>query len=485
MKKRLIMVFFICAVIICTMLFRNTYVSATMASFEESLKKVITIGTNIRANDGFMYGRGQYLKENAIFTNSSVSEKVEGKEYTILNYSIEGKKYTFNIDIASMKERISGYSVEEGGELVYEDEISTEILFEILESCYIAVADYETSDLSTAYTYFAQQLDETARDNKASINNEVFSYILNFDESLKIKEAYLIVNADRLNNLTIDSNKLMYTVKFRNDPELQKQDIANIRYISACLDAFGSQRYTGKPIDFQLEGIGDLREGEDYIVTYKNNINPGQAYVTLTGIGKYKGSVTKPFRILPAKVQNVKVKSQTDKTITLKWDKSGGGVTGYRVYAYNSKTKKYDKRLVDITKNTYTIKNLKPGTTYKFQVTAYKLIGKKTYEGLYSKAFTTTTKTKKPKISKLTAGKGKVTVKFGKVSGASGYQIQYSTNKSFKKNNKTVSVSKKASSKTISKLTSKKTYYVRIRAYRTVNNKKVWSSYSAVKNVEL
>ena len=469
------------ALLIIIVLFLGfSYVKAESATFEDSLKRVITVGTVIEANDGFTYARGQYLKKDAVFASSSVSEKVGEKEYTIFNYSVEDKKYTFNIDINSMKERISGSSLEEGGQLVYEDEISTEMLFQILESCYIAVANYETTDLSTAYTYFAQQLDETARESKASITNDVFSYVLNFDESSEIKEAYLIVNADKMKEFNIDSGKKIYTVKYRDDEEFAKIDISKF-----SVDDLGSERYTGTAKEPKTSKVGDLEEGRDYVVTYKDNINPGQAYLIITGIGNYKGTIIKPFRILPAKVQNVKTKSQTDKTITLKWDKSGGGVTGYRIYMYNSKTKKYDKRLADTTKTTYTIEKLTPGTTYKFQVTAYKLIGTKTYEGLYSKTLTTTTKTKKPTLSKVTAGKKKATVTFKNVSGASGYQIQYSTNKNFKKNNKTLTVSKNKKSKTISKLTTKKKYYFRIRAYRTVDGKKVYSSYSLVKNVKI
>ena len=66
----------------------------------------------------------------------------------------------------------------------------------------------------------------------------------------------------------------------------------------------------------------------------------------------------------------------------------------------------------------------------------------------------------------------------------SGYQIQYSRYKSFKKP-KTVTV--KGARKTlrsIRKLTRKKTYYVRIRTYKTVNGEKIYSSWSKAKKVK-
>ena len=69
-----------------------------------------------------------------------------------------------------------------------------------------------------------------------------------------------------------------------------------------------------------------------------------------------------------------------------------------------------------------------------------------------------------------------------------GYQIQYSTDKKFKKNNKTVTAKKSSTSATVKKLKSKKTYYVRIRTYKTVkiNGKstKVYSSWSKFKSVK-
>lgn len=101
---------------------------------------------------------------------------------------------------------------------------------------------------------------------------------------------------------------------------------------------------------------------------------------------------------------------------------------------------------------------------------------------------TTTTKAptvKKPKatsISKLKAGKKQFKATWKKVSGVTGYQIQYSTSKKFtKKTTKTVTVKgAKKTSATVKKLKSKKKYYVRIRTYKG----KTYSSWSKVKTVK-
>ena len=94
-------------------------------------------------------------------------------------------------------------------------------------------------------------------------------------------------------------------------------------------------------------------------------------------------------------------------------------------------------------------------------------------------------KPKKTSIKKLSKGKKKFTVTWAKVSGVKGYQIQYSSDKKFKKNNKSVTVTKQKTTKaTVKKLKSKKKYYVRVRTYKTVNGKKIYSPWSKVKSVK-
>ncbi len=75
-----------------------------------------------------------------------------------------------------------------------------------------------------------------------------------------------------------------------------------------------------------------------------------------------------------------------------------------------------------------------------------------------------------------------VTLKSGKTADVSGYQIVCATNKSFTKGKVTKTVSAKNLSKTITGLTKGKTYYVKVRAYKTVNGKKIYGLYSSVKS---
>ena len=94
---------------------------------------------------------------------------------------------------------------------------------------------------------------------------------------------------------------------------------------------------------------------------------------------------------------------------------------------------------------------------------------------------------KKTSISKLTNVKGKkAKVSYKKVANAKGYEVQYSTSKKFSQNVKTKNAGTKTSV-TLSKLTKKKTYYVRVRAYIIDGNgqKELVSAWSTTKKVTI
>ena len=93
-------------------------------------------------------------------------------------------------------------------------------------------------------------------------------------------------------------------------------------------------------------------------------------------------------------------------------------------------------------------------------------------------------KPKKAKIKKVKGYKKALEVRYAKISGASGYQIQVATDKKFKKNKKSVTAKKSKTKVKISKLKKKKKYYVRVRAYKTVSGKKVYGAWSKVKTVK-
>ena len=128
-------------------------------------------------------------------------------------------------------------------------------------------------------------------------------------------------------------------------------------------------------------------------------------------------------------------------------------------------------------------KTLKKGTDYSVFYKNNKAVGTATvivkgkgaYTGTVKKTFVIN-----PKAVtglKLKAGAKKLTVTWKKVSGASGYQIQYGTKSSFS-GAKTLTVKKGAASKAALKsLKAGKKYHVRIRAYKKVNKKTYYSAW--------
>ena len=132
-------------------------------------------------------------------------------------------------------------------------------------------------------------------------------------------------------------------------------------------------------------------------------------------------------------------------------------------------------------------KTLKEKIDYTVTYSKNKSVGKATvkvtFKGNYSGSKTLTFKIvpKKTSISSLKAGKKSFTVKYKKQTSGTGYEFQYGTSKSFK-GAKTVKITKnKTVSKTVKKLKSKKTYYVRVRVTKGSSYKSSWSAVKKVK----
>lgn len=234
--------------------------------------------------------------------------------------------------------------------------------------------------------------------------------------------------------------------------------------------SYTSTTYTGaerKP----TVTIDGLTSGTDFTVSYSNNVKAGTATVTIRGNGDYFGSITKTFTIKPM--------SSSKLTATLsstKWAYSQGAVKTPKVTVKNASGK-------TLTKGTdYTLtyaSGRKNVGKYWVKVTC-----KGNYSGTITKYFTIIPNP--TYIKSLSKASKAFTVKWAKESPqVTGYQIQYCTSKSFSSGVKSKYItSYKTTSKKITGLKSKKTYYVRIRTYKTVSGTKYYSSWSSIKNVK-
>lgn len=241
--------------------------------------------------------------------------------------------------------------------------------------------------------------------------------------------------------------------------------------------------YTGKalkPAVTVKNGKTTLKLNTHYTVTYKNNTKIGKATITIKGIEKngYSGTKTLTFNIIPANVKNLKA-TQTTSSVKLTWSKVTGAA-GYRVFKHDGK--KWVK--VADTKNTnYTVNELKSGTIYKYAVKAYAKSGNTTYFSASYTQLATATKPGTPTL-KATAGAKKASLSWNKQTGASGYVVYMSTSKSgtYKKVATVKGGIKVSCTKT--GLTKGKTYYFKVRAYKTVSGTNIYGAYSAVKSVK-
>lgn len=233
-------------------------------------------------------------------------------------------------------------------------------------------------------------------------------------------------------------------------------------------DPIADQTYTGNEITPDIV-IPGLKAGEDYYMYYEDNQYPGVATVTIYGTGYYKGTATIHFKIIKKTekfVSNVKLNrtsyTYTGKTIrpsvTVTVNGKKIGASAYKLYYKNNK-------------------NSGIGTVQVRGTGKYSRINKTiTFKILPPK--TLLTGLKKANRSFIASWKKNIQ--------ATGYQIQYAADSRFTKERKTVTVGKQSATRyKISGLKNKKTYYVRIRSYKRVGKKILYSSWSTVKKIRV
>ena len=305
-------------------------------------------------------------------------------------------------------------------------------------------------------------------------------------------------------------------------------------YFAENNETYLETTFKGKKVEPEVV-IDGLVQGKDYTVTYVNNEKPGEARAELTGIGNYKGSETLYFTIygkLPA-ADPIADQTYTGKELTpaivipgLKAgedyymyyeDNQYPGVATVTIYGTGyykgtatihfkiiKKTEKFVSNVkLNRTSYTYTGKSIRPSVTVtvngkKIGASAYKLYYKNNKNsgigtvqvrgiGKYSRINKTLTFKILPLKTLLTGLKKanrSFTASWKKNIQATGYQIQYAADSRFTKERKTVIVGKQSATRyKISGLKNKKTYYVRIRSYKRVGKKVLYSSWSTVKKI--
>lgn len=175
--------------------------------------------------------------------------------------------------------------------------------------------------------------------------------------------------------------------------------------------------------------------------------------------------------------------------VKLTWDKISSA-KGYQIQ-YSAKSDFSSSKSIYVENNSTvskTLSNLGSNKTYYVRIRAYKLISNTKLYGFWSSTLKVKTRhineANPTSIKKLTAKSKGFNIQWKTIDNATGYQVCYSKNSNFKKSTTKTYGGKNTSSKTISKLSAKTKYYVKVRTYRTVNGKKYYSAWSAVKTIK-
>ena len=241
----------------------------------------------------------------------------------------------------------------------------------------------------------------------------------------------------------------------------------------------------------------ELKKGTDYTISYSDNTKPGTGKAIIKGTGNYTGETVAYFEIQKkdSTTDSGEKDQKTDQKKDNTTEKSGQKITGisssYKK-AYNSSFTLKPKAKGKIT---YKSSNTKVATVNSKGKVKIKGTGKVTISITAKETSAYKKQTKKVTIyavpgkrdiKKLSSGKKKLTVQWKKDNRSDGYQVQYSMDKKFKKNVKSVVIGKKQTTKqTIKKLKTGKKYYVRIRSYKKINGKKYYGTWSSKKTVKV
>ncbi len=247
---------------------------------------------------------------------------------------------------------------------------------------------------------------------------------------------------------------------------------ANVRYNIDRYSSDGSKLLQSYDTNTNVLNVTGLPNGSVYL--YKVT-----AYVIENGQRIYGSSSMIEAATRPVAIINLKVASKGTTSNYLSWTTKASNVK-YKVERYNTSGKLL-KRYYTSSKN-INITGLSSGTEYTYKVTPYvSEDGLKIFGSTISTIVTCTLPLKATVTGLTTSSKHTVKATWKKIT-CTGYQVKIATNSTFTKNAKTYYVT--GSTKTIANLTKNKKYYVRVRAYKTVKNTKIYGNWSTTKSIK-
>lgn len=320
---------------------------------------------------------GKPVTQNIVIKNGNVVLD-EGTDYTVT--------YSANTKVGTVEVTITGTGSYTG---------------EIKKSFVIAPAKQQIQKLETRFKGF---FIDWAQKGSATGYEIEYSSNADFKDSTVKK-----LTANKPDTLTISGltagNK--YYVRVRSYANVgenvyygawsDSKNITTAKYdiTKSAISGISTKTYTGKNITQSVKvkyNGKTLKSGTDYTVSYSSNKNVGTATVKITGKGQYGGTVSKTFKINPAK-QKIQKLTAKSKAFFIDWAQKGSA-TGYEVqYATNSKFTGAKK--LDVANNKtdkMTISKLSANKKYYVKVRSYTLVKGTKYYGEWSAVKSVTTK---------------------------------------------------------------------------------------------
>ncbi|SEK78303.1 dockerin type I domain-containing protein, partial [Ruminococcus albus] len=226
----------------------------------------------------------QLSKKSYEYTGSAITPSVIVKDGTEVltnnvDYSVD---YIANVNAGTAKVVVTGMGKYIG---IYEDSFT--ITAKSAKSLGVTV-----SPESYDYNGTARKPKVTVKDG-SRVLTEKTDYTLDYSDNIIAGNAVVTVN--------FTGN---YSGTLNKSFKIKPSDItkASIKLENYCYDAVGSARCPSVTIEM---GGRTLVENRDYLVSYSNNTSAGIAYVSISGLGNYYGSVTQPFVIDSASAKSI------------------------------------------------------------------------------------------------------------------------------------------------------------------------------------
>ena len=197
------------------------------------------------------------------------------------------------------------------------------------------------------------------------------------------------------NNTKVGTAKVTIKGKGNYTGSVSKTYSIKNNFKKATVSGISTKAFTGKNITQSITvkyNGKTLKNGTDYTVSYSSNKNIGTATVKIAGKCSYTGTITKTFKINPAK-QEIQKLTAKSKAFFVDWAQKGSA-TGYEIqYATNSKFTSAKKVTIANNKtDKTTISKLSGNKKYYVRVRSYTTVKGTKYYGAWSASKSVTTK---------------------------------------------------------------------------------------------